>query len=276
MRFGEERTQVAFEGLSTRFSSIPFWGDDDFEDQTFGMASVDLPVLISGNGDGALQDYLRLATGQRSVRDIMDPVLTAAGDHWKNELASVWQWEELASLQKIAGSPLDDCEILSRLHQRYEALVFALANSPQWSDVAAALRPWLASRPAEHLRLAIMGDHFGACYGANRMAALIVAETLRKDHGAETFLYRHALKSTKALHASCGKGCWGQPHIANLVMDVDCKTTIASILAVPESDCLPLHVCGIVVRHGIDPTVMLGTKKLADRLSPLQSPRHLP
>lgn len=197
------------------------------------------------------------------MRDILDAVLTAAGDHWKHELASVWQWEELASLQRMAGSPLDDCEILSRLHRRYDALVTALANSPRWPAVSAALRPWLAARPARNLRLAIMGDHFGACYGANRMTALIVAETLRRDHGAETFLYRHALKSTKPLHVDCGKGCWGQPHIA-------------SILAVPESACLQLPVCGIVVRHGIDPIVMLGTKKLADRLSPLQSPRHLP
>jgi hypothetical protein len=58
---------------SPEFVSYRFWDTDPFELQRSGLsASRERTVLISGTGDGALQDLLRLLTRLRSVRKVWE------------------------------------------------------------------------------------------------------------------------------------------------------------------------------------------------------------
>ena len=69
---GDERCALP---NSPQFHGIPFWQTDDLELAHCGLAggrAQEGTVLISGGGDGALQDFLRLITRQPSVRDIFD------------------------------------------------------------------------------------------------------------------------------------------------------------------------------------------------------------
>lgn len=68
--FGGERVVVP---NSPEFAGFPFWGTDWFERPAFGLphGKVDQGiVLISGGGDGALQDFLRVLTGKSSAEAI--------------------------------------------------------------------------------------------------------------------------------------------------------------------------------------------------------------
>ena len=59
---------------SPQFCGLPFWHTDELEEDHCGLPgpAQEGTVLISGSGDGALQDFLRIVTRRRSVRDIYD------------------------------------------------------------------------------------------------------------------------------------------------------------------------------------------------------------
>ncbi len=68
--FGGERIVVP---SSTDFAGFPFWSSDWFERPAFGLPDGKVQqgtVLISGGGDGALQDFLRILTGKSSAEVI--------------------------------------------------------------------------------------------------------------------------------------------------------------------------------------------------------------
>jgi hypothetical protein len=65
--FGNERCGIEIPPGTLRYEGQPFWGPDRF-------ATIDPnkhKVLISGSGDGALQDYLRIVSGYGRAIDIV-------------------------------------------------------------------------------------------------------------------------------------------------------------------------------------------------------------
>lgn len=66
--FGQENCEIA---ESPKFKGIPFWVQDPFEEPNCGLAEKPT-VLISGSGDGALQDLLRVTTKMKSAKEIYE------------------------------------------------------------------------------------------------------------------------------------------------------------------------------------------------------------
>lgn len=56
-----------------------FWEADQFQTTGLGISRVEIPrVLVSGSGDGALQDFVRLATGHRSALEVYELLLASS------------------------------------------------------------------------------------------------------------------------------------------------------------------------------------------------------
>lgn len=77
--FGAERV-YARRAMPPDYQGFGFWESNPFEWPHWGVlpASDPLRALVSGGGDGALQDVLRLATSQKSAVDI-DQAILASG-----------------------------------------------------------------------------------------------------------------------------------------------------------------------------------------------------
>jgi hypothetical protein len=65
--FGRENCFVSNSNGLPCYEGIPFWNADVFSDLRSFVRNPN--VLISGGGDGALQDYLRIVTGYHLARD---------------------------------------------------------------------------------------------------------------------------------------------------------------------------------------------------------------
>lgn len=278
--FGSERSSLRDDtvpGIPGTFSGLQFWDDDKFEQANFGMTNVPNGVLVSGSGDGALQDFVRLATGKRSVKAVAAPILNMLPATFVRKIADVWQWEELTMLQQlVAPLPIDDCEVLRRIHARYASLVDEIFQLPQRQRVADHLQLITAGRPIDKLRLAVKANHFSGCYPLNRLTALLVAQFIETTTGAHPVLYDTGVRSTVAYGHACSAGCWGQPHEVALAKNAACHVKPDDVGAWPDADCDFKLFDGLVIRHGIDPTVYLGKGKLKRKLAPLATPRHLP
>ena len=84
---------------SPSFVGFPFWHTDPFETPACGLPggqAQEGTVLISGTGDGALQDFLRVITRRRSVRAIFDDLGLGAVPFAVEQICSAEQRAERA------------------------------------------------------------------------------------------------------------------------------------------------------------------------------------
>jgi len=276
--FGLEHAEVPDTTSTARpFKGLDFWSSDEFETDGMGIAAAaNNGVLVSGAGDGALQDFVRLSTGVRSVRDLVHAIWssTPAGASWKEHFVALWHWEDHASrARNFVPKPLGDCEVLRRLHQRHADAVAALAASPEWSTVVQWLDNATAKRRLGSVELAFKCDHFAGCYPLNRTGALLTARYMQ-ERGHSVLRSFSALKSTKPVGHSCAHGCWGHTHEAHIAQGVDCSHSEAAIAKWPASTSVSRVFDGLAIRHGIDP-LTFGARTF-ERLKPQVVPFHLP
>ena len=277
--FGGERVDVADTNPKfADFQGLPFWSTDKFERPSFGMPSVSHGVLVSGSGDGALQDFARLVTGRKSARDVWDTVTSGVQhDWWVAELNAVWHWEDHARRSaQFAPQHLSICELQRRLHGRYAAVIQELTASPtDWNGVLSRLDPFVngSGRPLDKVWLAVKGDHFDSCYPLNRVVVLVLLEYIRARKAShEALLANTAVKTTSSAHAaSCANGCWGNAHDVVLAQGVACDTTAKQIKS--WTNTRTERYDGLVIRHGIEPAVVAGA---AQMLTVQNLPFHLP
>lgn len=275
--FGIEDTTVPNTSLSSgAFKSIDFWSNDQFETPKMGITNNQYGVLVSGSGDGALQDFVRLSTGIRAARDILDAVwnTTVQTTPWKEQMSALWHWEDHASrARKFSPTPLDECNLLGRLHQRHVEAVQSLVVSNEWPNVLAWFNQRMSQRIIGSVKLALKCNHFNWCYGLNRIVALIVIEYV-KSKGIDPVKTNVALKATSPVAHSCGAGCWGEVHVAHLAQGVSCANDVNSIKTWPAAQTQSENFDGLVIRHGIEPLIF-GLRTF-ERLKPQVVPFHLP
>jgi hypothetical protein len=79
--FGEENTVVQKTAADAPYTGHIFWQVDKYEDDNppLGIDSGTPNVLISGSGDGALQDFLRIATTIDAAKVLGKPTIRRAG-----------------------------------------------------------------------------------------------------------------------------------------------------------------------------------------------------
>jgi hypothetical protein len=272
--FGQESVSVPVTGQpSTRHSGLPFWSDDTFEKQNFGLPAVPHGVLVSGAGDGALQDFIRLVTGLKSARDVWKVVEPCLLDYnARRQLETLWHWEELAyRSDAFAPEYSSRCDTLAKLHARYQSMVDrAIVNGAYWKSIIAALDGVIVPpRPTNKIFLATKAAHFDGCYPLNRLVALVcIAYIKHKYPKHNPVLDQRAVKSVKPVAPGVK---WGAIDV-EFALSTSCATTVKEIEAW-TGPTTTAGFDGLVIRHGID-TATLSIK--TSRLSLQPVPAHLP
>jgi hypothetical protein len=277
MGFGVEHSTLPTTGNpGLSFEGLDFWSTDKFEDADMGIPLLQHGVLVSGGGDGALQDFVRLTTGVRAVGEIMEIVWATTGfSSWKQQFSELWHWEDHAARSRsFVPYPVKDCDLLRRLHLRHLDVLETLVKSPEWASIVGWLDVRTSGRKLGAVQLALKCDHFGWCYGLNRTVALIVLEYLSQK-GVRVLNANAALKSTAHVGGGlCSTGCWGHAHETHVAQGVSCDDDDVAIGNWPTSSTLVEYFDGLVIRHGIDPLVF--GPRVFEKLRPHTVPFHLP
>jgi hypothetical protein len=253
--FGGEISQLDVDGGGAFFQGIGFWGNDKFETVTKGL-DKEGKVLVSGSGDGALQDFVRLVCGVKSVRELMLRIWVGTSAHakWKEEFLGLWHWELNArNSRNFLTKHYNECQLLAHLHERYQEPVNGLAVSSDWVAVCDVLDKLTQNGARANVDLLTKCTHFAWCYPLNRIAVLLIIKYL-EARNVGVLRQSTALMSTRAEeHAKCEDGCWGKKHAVRFALNTSCKDSGADIrawkdLAKPTKEGAYL---GLVVRHGI-------------------------
>ena len=268
---GREVCDVALLGgaAGASYASQSFWSTDVFEAADFGLGlPITDGVLISGAGDGALQDFIRFVTGRKSAREVWRAVEPVLSQELLRQCDALWHWEELAARSAaFAPDHHSRCDRLAALHARYE---HAVDEVLVWPAVVAVLDGLIRGRPVKKVYLALKADHFDGFYPLNRLVALLCVAYLRREHAHNPLLTFRAMRAAAPLLPGAG---WGTPVDVEFALGTTCATTVADLKRWKKSALLRQLFDGIVIRHGIDPST-LSVKSAALRLQ--QLPAHLP
>ncbi|HEY1754207.1 MAG TPA: hypothetical protein VGG72_02340 [Bryobacteraceae bacterium] len=259
---GEEQVSLG----DSKYASYLFWADDKLEADNFGLPSP-LPqprILISGGGDGALQDFLRIAFPGKTARDVYEHLLPEASMSLlraeierkifaaEDAFRRAWVWSEDERL---------DCQVLRLLHQVHREVAKDAAKQIQAAKTVP--RPF-ADRLA-NVRVMHSCDHFSICYAFNRFLALLVNELAGAKHFVPNRRLRQVYSAAPAAHQCDLRPayCWEHPHEVHF----------------SESTCAEQRDVGkpavhdiVVLRHG----PKAGTPKLARQILPYGSPWSKP
>lgn len=257
--FGKENCSVG------SYVGYEFWGNDAFKRKNVGVKDVAPNVLISGGGDGALQDFLRIVTHVNSAHDIYQRI---PEDIQREIERDVGYAEDCAVRGYIwSGAASRDCAVLQQLHKDHLMVIDKLKKSGSWDRVKTALSPILKKIPDElTIKLAFPCDHFSSCYALNRFLTLLLAELISEMNGGSSPL----LPATKIVGVTsnthtCGEPdvCHGNPHVVTYVSVPICADFFgaessylnAGHTNFPQLGNDPLNV--VIIRHGIFPPLPL-------------------
>jgi hypothetical protein len=239
-----------------RYTGFDFWSTDPFQ-----QLSASDRVLISGGGDGALQDYLRVVTRQAAAGAIyrslgiprgIEQFLQSAED----QASRVYVWG--------TGSPHDH-GALAQLHRLHVGIVDKLLPGPGLThpvqDLSSVLEKMTASMPAA-VTLMHPCSHFSRCYGLNRFMVLLLATYLSRYRNTATLLPGQSLHDVVGNNHQCANspvGCHGQAHEVTPALDPDCRSPAGSPRQAAAR--LPGDYNVVIVRHGIQASPLLFSGK---------------
>jgi hypothetical protein len=241
---------------SPKFVSIRFWQQDKFQQPTLGLSSSSHRVLISGGGDGALQDYIRLVTGTNSALLLLEDICAAMPNG--AGMLPVLRWrlaeaeEQAHRMQLWSGSAADDHQTLSRLHELHLRLLKVLRRryAADWASAKAMLATLVSHRNPVRVRLVHPCTHFSTCYSLNRFVALLLGRFISEEFGVETIEANTKIRAVRpdlgtGHPSACPEGCWGQPHFVELLKSASCNMP-----GIAEACGEDYH--GVVIRNGVD------------------------
>jgi hypothetical protein len=262
---GEERVDV---GL---YRWYPFWANDELEYPNLGFETRRPNVLISGGGDGALQDFLRILFPRQTPSLIYQALELSDTDRLRLEWRILNAEDRARRAWVWSADPEIDCGVLSRLHETHRKVAEDLLPT-----VRTKLERLLEERTTDLDRvwLAHGCNHFSPCYAFNRFLVLLVDEYCRKLRkvGTRMLAGRRLIGvsagtgvSAGARHTCAGviEDCLLHPHKPEFGVSL-CRKSLGKP-APKASD--PFDV--IVVRHGLTGVV----KRLSRQSLPYELPR---
>lgn len=252
---GREKTYLRPQGQPPHQTwGLGFWERDDYQATGMGIVSGDAPrVLISGSGDGALQDLQRITTNCRAAELYDAAKLTPeqlCSLHSEQALAlRSWQWGNHAR---------HDHAVLKKVHDSYEKMVDHVLDVGGPAKLA-ELRKLLRT-PFPTVRFVHDCTHFSHCYCINRYLALLILKLIQrlnpvlKTEGLPELDFQYLpqtrladLQSLSTAHVCNRKArdCHGILHRVSLVKAPDCRQQ--SLAAIDGFDANVL-----ILRHGVD------------------------
>lgn len=199
--FGTEKTRV---GAS--FRGFPFWETDPLGRGNCGLPrATPARVVISGGGDGALQDFLRITTGMQSAKEVFQACgipasIAVALKDVERRTACAYHWGEHAG---------HDHGLHMELEQEHRRQVGIALGTPR---VIANLRGLLVNRP-KTLTLVHVCQHLTPFYGLNRFLTLLIAEYLRQVD--ELLVIHPQTGVTGVVSSGSSHVCAADPHICH-------------------------------------------------------------
>jgi len=262
--FGTERSSVPRRPPATgRYEGLQFWDTDAFA--SIGKTGTPTSILISGGGDGGLQDFVRIMTRGLSAkgiyRQLYDPAASGIIPEWAELEQAIQSAEDQAWRAFSWGDKPYDHAVHSWLHGIHLAAIAKLLASSAGPNVRATLGSLLPT-PGLNIRLVHPCSHFSQCYGLNRFLVLLIARylqdaghsnPLQSDTGVQFVDCRHAPPFSPPV-------CYGQSH------DVWFQTVACATSGAASPRATPYDV--VIIRHGADPPHRLGR-------TPVLHPREL-
>lgn len=229
-----------------------FWQADEFAKTSLGLpAGVAPRVLISGSGDGALQDFLRVTTTCATAEEIYDRI-NAVQPITSGQLARIHSAKARALRTWHWGlGPRHDHDVLRDLHRKHERVadeVLQAGGAQLKAELDSLLR-----NPLPQVRMIYECDHFSHAYCINRFVALMIGKFLEQRFGPDTVLLagRRLIDIRSAdpnLHrCNCDATlCHGNLHVAEWHRLPDCRY--------PPDTTQGGHIDAnvLILRHGID------------------------
>ncbi len=278
---GEDTAILSSSG--TEILGAKFWAPDDFDQPSLGTGrlgadtdeSTRLHALVSGGGDGAMQDFQRIATGLMG-RSLYDR-LPLAGSELSSVVVQALLAEDAARRAHMWSEP---GAILSNAYASWHRAYELLADS-----IWLAWQPHLAGlcrdvlRPGVTATWIVGGPGATYSYGLNRLLSLLVAKLLahrsgRTDRGGATpspgtpvncptILYDHRLSTVTSIGHTCSTDCYGKRHTVRLRRHpADAAGT--------HVDIGPFDL--IVARYGVDHTPLFGDAAFTEQVVPFDFP----
>jgi hypothetical protein len=214
---------------------FPFWSSDPIPQPFFGCGNSAPRILISGGGDGAQQDLLRLAfivPPLQVLRAIFDGIDTAAGMGRKHQEQLT---RAVARIQKEYALPL--------VGEEFMALVDSI-SSEIWGSIKASVRALLRVEfTLSSVSFAFPKSYLPKCFPLNHILVLILRRYVLEELRRDIFLPRTVIGPivTPTAEHPCNiepRLCWGVPHQIELTTD--------GVKNYAEFDI-------IIIRHGLFP-----------------------
>lgn len=254
--FGKERCWAGSDKHPDPARGYSFWDDDRWYHANFGQSRQRAKVLISGAGDGALQDFIRVTT-----RNLVDQ-------------ATGWKFHSARAIYDYCGIPLD-IEHDLQSHQDYAQRLLVWGGSKQFEHAVqqelqdahdrlasvALAAPGVvgklnnvvwARNELPFVRLYYGCSHFTNMYPLNRFLTLLLAKFFEQEYGIADMLQpRHRLKRLNCLKHPTPthdppQDCWGQDHLATFDWQPRCWE---DAVAAKEPPTFAPNV--LFIRHGI-------------------------
>jgi hypothetical protein len=240
---------------SDHFRSERFWESDDFESivRNPRLNNVRPPVFISGGSDGALQDFIRVVTGQHSARAVLGILPRAAQILFAESARSPCDHE---SRSWVWG---DDTGACAAARVVEESIIESIADAYEKRGFASRMDRILRSsvnRPTVCLAHPLM--HFENRYLLNRLLALLLLKHSRRRN---LRIIRMPLLRLTAVDPAPGHVCSHNPKRCRSHMHV---VHFQHMSGEPETRCQLIHrrprgsgyllVSRLIIRHGIRPS----------------------
>ncbi|WP_224368049.1 hypothetical protein [Hyalangium versicolor] len=172
--FGTERVRT--HNSRDAFASVHFWQNDRLE----SLSGLSAPsVVIAGSGDGALQDFIRVASGMRSALELMTYCMPAEPPGSFRERIQAAE-DQAVRAASWASTSEHDHAIQLRLHESYMEAIQDLFSKPPFNSVPERINQLLKGRPFSKLTLVHPCRHFSQSYALNRVLVCMVQEALSR------------------------------------------------------------------------------------------------
>ena len=261
------RGRTVTKGVTAGYTGFAFWETDPYN----GRSWIDENVLISGGGDGALQDFLRIVTGQLEAQKIYRDLFAAAPRlRVISEFEPALQSAEDQASRAFAwsDSAREDHEILVTLRAAYARAISLIMGSRDWKRLLPRLSVLTTGAP--NLTLVHRCNHFSRSYGLNQFLVMLIAEYFKTVNPANPTVRIIGDKEVRSIisadYHTClddPTACDGYAHSVDVDDHADCFGSSGILSRLPQD----YHA--IVVRHGIVP----GT--VPKPLRPILLPRQI-
>jgi len=267
--FGDERRFAP-----PNYTGFAFWETDPFERPNWGIASppAGFQALVSGGGDGALQDVIRLATRKKSAIDVWQDIEAGGWSmpHDARHLLFAAEDQAQRALLWCEASSADEHITLQRLYDTYVQIVHDLTTlHPARALLIEQVVKILAAN--QYPLLCVHScTHFARCYGLNQFLVLLLAKvaSIRGLAAGPTLRPQHGVADVVG-HACAGNPwtCHGANHIVNLQHRPSC-------CGPPGGAAGQVNAHVLVIRHGIAPHPAFSKTPMAFARQVM--PYHLP